>query len=126
MREAVFTDKAPKPIGPYSQAISINGLLFISGQVPLDPKTGKLISDNFEDQVKRVLENIKAILEASNLTFENLVKVTVFMKDPSKFSTFNNIYSTYFKGQFPSRSVIFVNDLPANAQIEIEAIAARD
>ncbi|AFZ70320.1 endoribonuclease L-PSP, putative [Caldisphaera lagunensis DSM 15908] len=126
MREAVFTDKAPKPIGPYSQAISYNGLLFISGQVPLDPKTGKIVSDNFEEQVRRVLENIKAILEASNLTFENLIKVTVFMKDSSKFSIFNNIYSTYFKGQYPSRSVIFVNDLPANAQIEVEAIAAKD
>lgn len=126
MKEAVFTDKAPKPVGPYSQGISASGFLFISGQVPLDPKTGKLVSENFEDQVKRVLENLKAILEASNMSFDNLVKVTVFMKDPTKFSTFNNIYSTYFKGQFPARSVIFVNDLPVNAQIEIEAIAARD
>ncbi|MGC8572816.1 MAG: RidA family protein [Caldisphaera sp.] len=126
MKEAVFTDKAPKPVGPYSQGIISNGFLFISGQVPLDPKTGKLVSDDFEEQVKRVLENLKAILEASNLSFDDLVKVTVFMKDPSKFSTFNNIYSKYFKGQYPARSVIFVNDLPVNAQIEIEAIAARE
>jgi 2-iminobutanoate/2-iminopropanoate deaminase len=126
LKEAVFTDKAPKPVGPYSQGIISNGFLFISGQVPLDPKTGKLVSDDFEEQVKRVLENLKAILEASNLSFDDLVKVTVFMKDPSKFSTFNNIYSKYFKGQYPARSVIFVNDLPVNAQIEIEAIAARE
>jgi endoribonuclease L-PSP len=126
LKEAVFTDKAPKPVGPYSQGISSNGFLFISGQVPLDPKTGKLVSEDFEEQVRRVLENLKAILEASNLSFDDLVKVTVFMKDPTKFSTFNNIYSTYFKGLYPARSVIFVNDLPVNAQIEIEAIASRE
>ncbi|MDP8002923.1 MAG: RidA family protein [Caldisphaera sp.] len=125
MKEAVYTDNAPKPVGPYSQGIASNGFLFISGQVPLDPKNGKLVSDNFEDQVRRVLENLKAILEEANLTFDDLVKVTVFMKDPTKFSLFNNIYSTYFKGLFPARSVIFVNDLPVGAQIEIEAIAVK-
>ncbi len=123
LKESIYTDNAPKPVGPYSQGVVAGDFLFISGQVPLDPKNGKLVSDDFTEQVKRVLENLKAILEEAGLTFDDLIKVTVFMKDPSKFSLFNNIYSSYFKGQFPARSVVFVNSLPVGAQIEIEAIA---
>jgi 2-iminobutanoate/2-iminopropanoate deaminase len=125
VKEAVFTDKAPRPVGPYSQAIVAGDLVFISGQIPIDPRTGKLVEGDFEDQVRRVLENIKAILEAAGLTLDDVVKVTAFLKDPSKFQDFNRVYSEYFKGSFPARTTVFVADLPAGAQVEVEAIALR-
>ncbi|NAZ39114.1 MAG: deaminase, partial [Acidilobus sp.] len=83
MKEAVFTDKAPRPVGPYSQAIVAGDLVFISGQIPIDPRTGKLVEGDFEAQVRRVLENLRAILEAAGLTLDDVVKVTAFLKDPS-------------------------------------------
>ena len=125
MKEVVFTDRAPRPIGPYSQAVAAGGLLFVSGQVPIDPSTGKLVGDDFEQQVRRVMENIRAILEADGLTLDDVVKVTVYLKDPSKFQEFNRIYSEYFKGSYPARTTVFVSDLPAGAQIEIDVIALR-
>ncbi len=125
MKEAIYTDKAPRPVGPYSQAIATSELVFISGQVPLDPATGKIVSDDFSEQVKRVMENVRAILEADGLSLDDIVKVTVYLTDPSKFQEFNTIYATYFKGTYPSRTTVFVNSLPAGAKIEIEAIAVR-
>lgn len=123
MKKVVFTDKAPKPIGPYSQAVCIDGLLFISGQIPIDPSTGQLITEGFENQVRRVLDNIKAIVEASGGTMEDIVKTTVFLRDISKFQVFNEIYARYFEKDPPARSVVEVRNLPRGIDIEVEAIA---
>ncbi len=125
MKEAVFTERAPRPIGPYSQAIIAGDLIFVSGQIPIDPSTGRIVSDDFKEQVRRALENVKAILEAGGSSLDDVVKVTVYLKDPSKFQDFNQVYSEYFKGSFPARTTVFVNDLPAGAQIEVDVIAVR-
>jgi 2-iminobutanoate/2-iminopropanoate deaminase len=121
--EAIFTDQAPRPVGPYSQAIKAGDLLFISGQIPIDPKTGKLIEGPFETKVRRVLDNIKAIVEAAGGTLDNIVKVTVYIRDISLFQDFNKIYSEYFRGRPPARVVVEVSNLPLGAEIEVEAIA---
>jgi len=121
--EAIFTDQAPRPVGPYSQAIKAGDLLFISGQIPIDPKTGKLIEGPFETKVRRVLDNIKAIVEAAGGTLDNIVKVTVYIRDISLFQDFNKIYSEYFRGRPPARVVVEVSNLPLGAEFEVEAIA---
>ena len=121
--EAVFTEKAPRPVGPYSQAIRAGCFLFIAGQVPIDPATGKLVEGDFEAKARRVLENLKAIVEAAGATLDQVVKVTVYIKDISKFSEFNKIYAEYFKGVKPARAVVEVSNLPVGADLEVEAIA---
>ncbi|MCI4436580.1 MAG: RidA family protein, partial [Ignisphaera sp.] len=123
MKKVVFTEKAPKPIGPYSQAVCVNGWLFISGQIPIDPATGEFVKGDFKAQVERVLENIKAIVEAAGGTLDNIVKVTVFLKDMTKFAEFNEVYSRYFPSNPPARSAIGVAALPRDAEVEVEAIA---
>ncbi len=123
MKEAVFTDKAPKPVGPYSQAIIAGGFIFVSGQIPLDPASGKLIEGSFEEKVKRVMDNIKAILEAAGASMDDIVKVTVYLKDIKLFAEFNRVYAEYFKGPPPARVVVEVSNLPLNADLEVEAIA---
>ena len=125
MKEVVYTDKAPRPVGPYSQAVIAGNLVFVSGQIPIDPATGKLVEGDFEAQVRRVMENVRAILEAAGLTLDDIVKVTAYLKDPAKFQDFNRVYSEYFKGSFPARTTVFVQELPAGAQIEIDVIAYR-
>lgn len=123
MKEAVFTDKAPKPVGPYSQAIIAGGFIFISGQIPLDPATGKLIEGSFEEKARRVMDNIKAILEAAGASMDDIVKVTVYLKNIKLFADFNRVYAEYFKGPPPARVVVEVSNLPLNADLEVEAIA---
>lgn len=123
MKEAVYTDKAPRPVGPYSQAIVASGFVFVSGQIPLDPETGRLVEGSFEDKVRRVMDNIKAILEAAGLTMDDIVKVTVYLRDIGKFSEFNRVYSEYFRSPPPARVVVEVSNLPLGADIEVEAIA---
>ena len=119
----VFTDKAPKPVGPYSQAVCVSGWLYISGQIPLDPATGNAIEGDFRAQVVRVLENLKAIVEAAGGSIDNVVKVTVYLRDMSKFAEFNEIYSRYFSVSPPARSVVGVANLPRGVELEIDAIA---
>lgn len=123
MKEIVATQNAPKAIGPYSQAIRSNGMLFLSGQIPLDPQTGELVSGSIELQTKRVLDNLKGVLEAASLTLEHVVKTTVFLKSLSDFPQMNEIYAKYFGQNPPARSTIEVARLPRDAQVEIEAIA---
>jgi 2-iminobutanoate/2-iminopropanoate deaminase len=123
MKKVIYTDKAPKPIGPYSQAICIDGWLFISGQTPLDPSTGNIITSSFEKQVERVLENLKAIVEYAGGSVSSIVKTTIFLRDISMFPVFNEVYSKYFKEEPPARSVVEVKNLPRNADIMIEAVA---
>jgi len=119
----INTDRAPKPVGPYSQAINFKGIIFISGQIAIDPKSGKLIKNSIEDQIIQVLENLGAILKSQNLDFKNIIKVTVFTSNMSYFEVINKIYSKYFTINPPARSFIEVSKLPNDADVEIEAIA---
>ncbi|MGC8596840.1 MAG: RidA family protein [Thermocladium sp.] len=121
----VYTENAPKPIGPYSQGIEAAGLLFISGQIPLDPATGELVSGGIREQTQRVMENIEAILKAAGMDLSNVVYVTVFLKNLGMFNDFNEVYAKYFNYNKPARTTVEVNNLPRGALIEITAIAAR-
>jgi 2-iminobutanoate/2-iminopropanoate deaminase len=122
-KRVIQTEKAPKAIGPYSQAIQAGNLLFLSGQIPIDPKTGELVKGDIRQQTQRVLENLKRILESQKLGMEDVVKVTIFLKDIGNFSQVNEVYATYFLSSPPARSTIEVAKLPREADIEIEAIA---
>ncbi len=121
-RKVIQTDKAPKAIGPYSQAIRAANFLFLSGQIPLDPKTGELVKGDIGQQTKQVLENIKGVLESQKLGMENVVKTTIFLKDIGNFNQVNEIYAAYFRSSPPARSTVEVSRLPKDAEIEIEAI----
>ena len=123
LKTVIYTEKAPKPIGPYSQAVCVDGWLYISGQIPIDPTTGRLIEGSFRDQVRRALENAKAILEAAGGGIESVVKVTVYLKDMSKFQEFNEVYSEHFKQTPPARSVVGVSSLPRDAELMIDLVA---
>ncbi len=120
----IFNENAPKPVGPYSQAIKVNNLLFISGTLPIDPKTGDMIKGSIEEQTDRVLKNVGIILEGEKLSFKNLVKVTIFIRNMADFQRINSVYEKYFKNIFPSRSVVEVSGLPKDSPIEMEAIAS--
>jgi 2-iminobutanoate/2-iminopropanoate deaminase len=119
MKKVICSEKAPGAIGPYSQAIEANGMVFVSGQLPIDAATG------VEAQARQSLENIKHILEAAGLTMADIVKTTVFLQDMSLFAGMNGVYATYFDGAFPARSAVAVKALPKDALVEIECIAAR-
>ena len=121
----IYTEKAPKPIGPYSQAIAEGDLLFLSGQIALDPATGEMAGTTIEEQTSRVLANMRAILESQGLDFSDLVKVTVFLVSMTDFSLVNRIYQEALGEAKPARSVVEVSRLPRGALIEIEGIAAR-
>lgn len=123
MREVIFTENAPAAIGPYSQAIKIQGLVYTSGQVPVNPKTGKIDSDDIEVQAKQVMENIKAVLSAAGSDLAKVVKCTIFLKDLGDFGKVNEIYGSYFKSEPPARSCVQVAKLPLDCKVEIEAIA---
>lgn len=125
MKSVIFTEKAPVAIGPYSQAIEANGMVFISGQIPVVPSTGVLAEGGIEEQTKQSFENIKAILEKAGLTTANIVKTTVFLADMSLFAGMNKVYATYFTEDFPARSAVAVKELPKGALVEIESIAVR-
>lgn len=122
-KKVVQTEKAPKAIGPYSQAIQAGGFLFLSGQVPLDPKTGEFVKGDIGQQTKQVLENIAGILESQNLGMEDVVKATIFLKNIENFNQVNEVYSSYFPTSPPARSTVEVARLPRDVEIEIEAIA---
>jgi 2-iminobutanoate/2-iminopropanoate deaminase len=124
MKEIVTTDRGPKPIGPYSQAVKTSGFLFLSGQVALDPKTGDLIGTDVRQQTERVMENIKGILEAAGSNLHHVIKTTVFLKDMNDFPAMNEIYGRYFSAAPPARSTVQVARLPKDALVEIEVVAA--
>ena len=123
MKDVVLTDKGPKPIGPYSQAIRTNGFLYVSGQVALDPKTGEFVGMDIRRQTERTLENIKGILEAAGSSLHHVVKTTVFLKDMNDFAAMNEAYGKYFSDAPPARSTVQVARLPKDALVEIEVIA---
>ncbi len=121
--QIIFTEKAPKPIGPYSQAVKYENLIFISGQIAIDPKTNQFVGGDIKTQTKIILENIKAILEEAGLNLNHVVKTTIFLSDLSLFSDFNEVYEEYFNQHKPARSTVEVRRLPKDALIEIEVIA---
>lgn len=123
MKQIIHTNNAPQAIGPYSQAVMANGTLYVSGQIPVVPATGAIVSDKVEDQARQVMENVKAVVEAAGLTLDNVVKTTVFIKNMDDFAVINGIYSEYFKENCPARACVEVARLPKDVLIEMEAIA---
>ncbi|AGX41604.1 RidA family protein [Clostridium saccharobutylicum] len=122
MLKVTKTDKAPSAIGPYSQAISFGDLLFASGQIPLDPKSGEIVGGNIEEQATQVMKNISAILEENNIDFKNVIKTTCFLANMADFAKFNEVYAKYFISN-PARSCVAVKELPKAVLCEVEVIA---
>jgi len=125
MREAVTSPAAPAAIGPYSQAIKAGNLLFLSGQIPLDPATGQLVAGGVQEQTRQVFTNIGAILEAAGLSFDAVISATVYVADMNDFAKVNEIYATYFSSPAPARATVQVARLPKDSLVEIQVIAAR-
>jgi 2-iminobutanoate/2-iminopropanoate deaminase len=122
-KKVVSTNQAPGAIGPYSQAVRVGDMLFMSGQIPLDPQSGSLVEGGIEAQTERVLQNMKGVLASEGLTFTNVVKTTVFIKDMNEFTKFNEVYGKHLSAPYPARSTVEVARLPKDVKIEIEAIA---
>lgn len=125
MKKIISTNNAPAAIGPYSQAIEVNGTIYASGQIPINPSTGEFVSGGIKEQTEQVFKNIKAILSEAGLSTDNIVKTTVLLADIADFSAMNEVYATQFSGTFPARSAFAVKDLPKGALVEIEVIAVR-
>ena len=123
MKKIISTTEAPAAIGPYSQAVRVGSMMFCAGQIPLDPKSGQIVSEDIAEQTRRVLDNVTAILKAEQLTLAHVVKTTVFLADFGDFQKMNEVYATYFTDQPPARSTVGVSTLPKNARVEIEVIA---
>ena len=122
--EKIETSKAPPAMGPYSHAVKAGALLFVSGQIPVDPETGTLVSGSIEEQTRRVMVNIGSILSAAGISFDRLVKTTIFLRDMDTFVRVNEVYGSFFSGTFPARACVEVSRLPRDVNIEIEAVAA--
>lgn len=125
MKKVISTTNAPAAIGPYSQAIEVNGMLFISGQIPIDPATGEIVAGGITEQTAQSFKNVKAILTEAGYTFDNVVKTTVFLSDMGNFAAMNEVYAKQFNGDFPARSAVAVKTLPKNVLVEVETIAAK-
>ena len=123
MRERIQTDNAPAAIGPYSQAIKANGFVFVSGQIPTNPQTGEFVAGGIAEQTEQVLKNLKAVLEASGSSLDQVVKTTVFLADMKEFSGMNEVYAKFFSGPPPARATVAAAGLPRDARVEIEAVA---
>lgn len=126
MKKIIFTEKAPAPIGPYNQAVLVDNMLYTSGQIAINPLTNELVLEHIEAETKQVMENLKAVLEAAEMTFENVIKVSIFISDMNNFSKINTIYGAYFnETTAPARETVQVACLPKNVNVEISAIAVR-
>jgi 2-iminobutanoate/2-iminopropanoate deaminase len=122
-KQIIRTEKAPAPIGPYSQAVQTNELLFISGQVAIDPSTNEIVTESVAKETHQVMRNIDAVLKEANLTFQHVVKTTIFLSDMNLFAEVNEVYASYFDGDFPARETVAVKGLPKNVRVEISMIA---
>jgi 2-iminobutanoate/2-iminopropanoate deaminase len=122
-KQIIQTDNAPAPIGPYSQAVKVGNMLFVSGQVALNPVSGELIMDDLHIETKQVMMNLEAILHAADASFENVVMTTIFLSDMGHFGTVNEIYGSYFEGNYPARATVAVKTLPKNVNVEIAVTA---
>jgi 2-iminobutanoate/2-iminopropanoate deaminase len=126
MKKIIFTEKAPAPIGPYNQAVLVGNTLYTSGQIAINPATNELVLDNIEDETKLVMENLKAVIEAAEMTFENVVKTTIFISDMGNFANINAVYGSYFnEATAPARETVQVACLPKNVNVEISAVAIK-
>jgi 2-iminobutanoate/2-iminopropanoate deaminase len=125
MKEVIYTESAPKPLGPYSQAVRVGNMLFVSGQIPIDPKTGEVVRGGIKEQTRQVLENIKAVLEAAGYTLNDVAMAFVFLADMNMFPEFNEVYAQYFKEKPPARVTVQAARLPRDVLIEIAVIAVR-
>lgn len=126
MKKIIFTDKAPAPIGPYNQAVLVGNTLYTSGQIAINPATGELILDSIEEETKQVMENMKAVLEAADMTFENVIKSTIFIMNMGDFAKINAVYGSYFNEKTaPARETVQVSCLPKNVNIEISMLAIK-
>ena len=123
MREIIQTEHAPQAIGPYSQAVKVNGLVFASGQIPTDPATGQFVAGGIQEQTEQALKNLRAVLEAAGSDLKQVVKTTVFLIDMEEFAAMNEVYGTFFTEQPPARATVQAARLPRDARVEIEAIA---
>jgi 2-iminobutanoate/2-iminopropanoate deaminase len=125
MKSIIQTEKAPAPIGPYSQAVQAGNMLYISGQIALDPETNELISGGIKVEAMQVMKNLEAVLASADFSFENVVKTTIFLSDMNHFSDVNEVYGSYFKSDFPARETVAVLGLPKNVNVEISVIAIK-
>jgi 2-iminobutanoate/2-iminopropanoate deaminase len=125
MKSIIFTEKAPAPIGPYSQAVQTGNMLFISGQIPIDPETNQLISGTIKDEAEQVMQNLGALLQKAGFSFENVVKTTIFLSEMNHFGDVNEVYGSYFKSDYPARETVAVLGLPKNVNVEIPLIAVK-
>lgn len=125
-RKIISTENAPGAVGPYSQAVRVNDLVYTAGQIPLDPATGAMVPDTIEAQTRQVLKNMSAVLEAADSRLDRIVKMTVFMTDLGQFQQMNGVYAEFFPGTPPARSAVEVSALPLGAMIEMEAVAVSD
>ena len=126
MKKIIFTDKAPAPIGPYNQAVLVGNTLYTSGQIALNPATMELVLDNIETETKQVMENMKAVLEAADMTFENVVKTTIFIMDMGDFARINSVYGSFFDQKIaPARETVQVAGLPKGVNVEISMVAVK-
>lgn len=124
-KKIINSNKAPVPVGPYSQAVMCGDLLFCSGMLPIDPETGKFLSTGVEDEAKQILKNLKAVLNEAGLDFKNVVKTTIFLKDMNNFKLVNELYSQCFDKDYPARETVEVSRLPGNVNVEISMIATK-
>lgn len=126
MKKIIFTDKAPAPIGPYNQAVLVGNTLYTSGQIAINPATGELVLDTIEEETKQVMENMKAVLKAADMTFDDVVKTSIFIMDMNDFSKINTIYGSYFNEKTaPARETVQVAGLPKNVNVEISMLAIK-
>jgi 2-iminobutanoate/2-iminopropanoate deaminase len=125
VKKTISTSDAPKAIGPYSQAVSANGFIFLSGQKPLDPESGEIVNGDIESQTRRVMENIKAVLGAAGVDFTGVVKTTIFLTNLADFAKVNEVYGSYFESDPPARSTVQVAALPRGVAVEIEVVAVK-
>jgi len=123
-KQIINTEKAPAPIGPYNQSVKAGGMLFISGQIPINPATGEIVSGDIKTETHQSMQNLEAILSEAKLTFEHVVKTTIFLSDMSLFASVNEVYGTYFKGDYPARETVAVKGLPKGVNVEISMIAS--
>jgi 2-iminobutanoate/2-iminopropanoate deaminase len=126
MKEVINTQKAPSPIGPYSQAIKSSGFVFVSGQIALNPATGNLMLDNIHEETTQIMRNIGEILKAAEMDYSNIIKTTIFLTNMNHFSAVNDVYGSFFKNDFPARETVQVSRLPKDVNIEISIIASQE
>jgi 2-iminobutanoate/2-iminopropanoate deaminase len=122
-KKEIISNRAPKPVGPYSQAIRVDSLVFVSGQIPIDLKTGNILETNISEQAELILKNIESILKQAGLNMDNVVKTTIYLKNIADFQFVNTVYQKFFKPPYPARSCIEVSGIPKGALLEIEAVA---